>query len=159
LTANDPAFQPGFEAEDTSVQAAIPLYGVYDLLDRAGDSPPQQEEFLTRIVIGALRDDAYEVWDKGSPLSQVRPDAPPLFVIHGSIDTFTNHEQAHAFVDALRAVSNNPVAYAELPGAQHSFDVLPTVRTAATVGAIDRFLAFVRSAIPERTSLAAGSLR
>jgi acetyl esterase/lipase len=159
LTANDPAFQPGFEAEDTSVQAAVPLYGVYDLLDRAGDSPPQQEEFLTRIVIGASPDDAYDVWDKGSPLSHVRPDAPPLFVIHGSIDTFTNHEQARAFADALRAVSANPVAYAELPGAQHSFDVLPTVRTAAMVAAIDRFLAFVRSTIPEKTSLAAGSLR
>jgi acetyl esterase/lipase len=145
LTANDPVFQPGFEDADTSVQAAIPLYGVYDLLDRAGDSPPQQEEFLTRIVIGAPQHEAHDVWDQGSPLSQIRPDAPPIFVIHGSIDTFTNHEQARAFADALRDVSRNPVVYAELPGAQHSFDVMPSARTAATVQAIDRFLAFVRS--------------
>ena len=40
LTANDPVFQPGFEDEDTSVQAAVPLYGVYDLLDRAGELAP-----------------------------------------------------------------------------------------------------------------------
>ncbi|MGO9158790.1 alpha/beta hydrolase fold domain-containing protein [Mycobacterium sp.] len=145
LTANDPVFQPGFEDADTSVRAAVPLYGVYDLLDRAGDSPAQQEEFLSRIVIGAPQHEAYEVWDQGSPLSQLRPDAPPIFVIHGGIDTFTNHEQARAFADALRAVSRNPVAYAELPGAQHSFDVLPTARTAATVEAIDRFLTFVRN--------------
>jgi acetyl esterase/lipase len=145
LTANDPIFQPGFEAADTSVRAAVALYGVYDLLDRAGDSPPQQEEFLSRVVIGAPQQEAYEIWDQGSPLSHVRPDAPPIFLIHGSIDTFTNYEQARAFADALRTVSRNPVVYAELPGAQHCFDVMPTARTAATVEAIDRFLTFVRS--------------
>lgn len=159
MTVNDPVFQPGFEEVDTSVRAAIPLYGVYDLLDRAGDSPPEQEEFLTKIVIGASQHEAYEVWDQGSPLSQVRADAPPIFVIHGSIDTFTNHEQARAFTDALREVSRNPVAYVELPGAQHSFDVMPTARTAATVQAIDRFLTFVRSTTCEKTMAAAGFAR
>ena len=156
VTVNDPVYQPGFEDADTSVRAAVPLYGVYDLLDRAGDSPPEQEEFLTRIVIGASQDEAYEVWDQGSPLSQVRPEAAPIFVIHGSIDTFTNHEQARAFTHALREVSNNPVAYAELPGAQHSFDTVPTARTAATVEAIDRFLTFVRSTTYEKTMATAG---
>jgi acetyl esterase/lipase len=33
LTANDPDFQPGFEHVDTSVAAAVPFYGVYDLVD------------------------------------------------------------------------------------------------------------------------------
>ena len=159
LTANDPVFQPGFEDADTSVQAAVPLYGVYDLLDRAGDSPPQQEEFLSRIVIGAPQHEAYEVWEQGSPLSRLRSDAPPIFVIHGSIDTFTNHEQARAFAGALREVSRNPVVYAELPGAQHSFDVMPSARTAATVEAIDRFLTFVRSTTSERTTVASGAPR
>lgn len=159
LTANNPVFQPGFEDADTSVQAAIPLYGVYDLLDRAGDSPPQQEEFLTRVVIGAPQHEAYEVWDQGSPLSHVQRDAPPVFVLHGSIDTFTNHEQARAFTEALREVSRNPVVYAELPGAQHSFDVMPCARTAATVEAIDRFLTFVRVTTSEPTTLSAPAHR
>ncbi len=157
LTVNDPVFQPGFEDADTTVRAAVPLYGVYDLLDRAGDSPRQQEEFLSKIVIGAPQHEAYEVWDQGSPLSQIRADAPPMFVIHGSIDTFTNHEQAGAFVEALREISHNPVAYAELPGAQHSFDVMPSARTAATVEAIDRFLTFVRFTACEKVTVAAGS--
>ena len=30
LTPNDPAFQPGFETNDTKVQAAVPFYGVFD---------------------------------------------------------------------------------------------------------------------------------
>jgi acetyl esterase/lipase len=148
LSSNDPVFQPGFEEADTSIQAAVPLYGVYDLLDRAGDSPVQQEPFLTRILIGASREDAYEIWDKGSPLSWIRLDAPPVFVIHGGMDTFTNPSQARAFTSALRQVSESPVAYAELPGAQHSFDVLPSVRTAAAVAAIDEFLSWC--ALPNR---------
>ena len=49
LTQNDPAFQPGFEDADTSVQAAVPFYGVYDLTDREGDYPksalPEQYSF------------------------------------------------------------------------------------------------------------------
>ena len=55
LTVNDPVFQPGFEDADTSVRAGVPLYGVYDLLDRAGDSPPEQEEFLTESSSGHRR--------------------------------------------------------------------------------------------------------
>ncbi|MGH3557016.1 MAG: alpha/beta hydrolase fold domain-containing protein [Mycobacterium sp.] len=144
LSASDPVFQPGFESANTAVQAAVPLYGVYDLLDRAGDSPAEQEEFLRRVVIGESSQDAYDVWDKGSPLSWVSADAPPLFVIHGGIDTVTNPEQARAFATALRRVSRNPVAYAELPGAQHAFDWLPSIRTKATVEAIDRFASYVR---------------
>ena len=31
LTAGDPAFQPGFEDVDCSVDACVPMYGVYDM--------------------------------------------------------------------------------------------------------------------------------
>ena len=36
LTPNDPEWQPGFEDVDTSVQVAIPHYGVYDLAGATG---------------------------------------------------------------------------------------------------------------------------
>ena len=36
LTAGDPEFQPGFEDADTSVQAAVPFYGVYDFAGSTG---------------------------------------------------------------------------------------------------------------------------
>ena len=45
----------------------------------------------------------------------------------------------------LRQASNEPVVYAELPRAQHAFDIISSVRTSATVEAVDRFLAFVRT--------------
>jgi hypothetical protein len=40
----------------------------------------------------------------------------------------------------LRAVSHEPVAYAELPLAQHAFDVLASLRCQATTSAVGDFL-------------------
>jgi hypothetical protein len=37
------------------------------------------------------------------------------------------------------------VAYAELPGTQHAFDVFPSIRTAHVIRAIERFLDWVHS--------------
>jgi acetyl esterase/lipase len=143
LTPNEPVFQPGFESADTSVIAAVPFYGLYDLLDRAHQAPAEQEAFLTRVVIGKSRHEAPEIWDQGSPMSWLRSDAPPFFILHGAIDTMTLPTQARTFAEGLREVSCQPVAYAELPGAQHMFDSFPTVRGAAAVAAVDRFLSHV----------------
>jgi acetyl esterase/lipase len=145
LTASEPVFQPGFEEADTSVAAAVPFYGVYDLLDRAGQAPPEQEAFLTRVVIGQSRMEAPAAWHHGSPMSWLRPEAPPFFVLHGDIDTLAFPTQARTFADELRRVSREPVVYAELPGAQHMWEAVPTVRTAATVAAVDRFLSYVHA--------------
>ena len=50
--------------------------------------------------------------------------APPFMVIHGTNDSLVPIEQARAFSELLRKTSTNPVVFAELPGAQHAFDVL-----------------------------------
>lgn len=67
-----------------------------------------------------------------------------MFVLHGRCDTFTSPVQARRFADELRLVSSSPVVHAELPGAHHAWDVLPSLRTAHTVRAIERFLTSVR---------------
>ena len=54
-------------------------------------------------------------------------------------------EQARSFVSMLRGVSKQPVAYAELPGAQHAFEIFPSIRASAAAHAVERFLAVVRS--------------
>ena len=41
---------------------------------------------------------------------------------------------------ALEAVSESPVRYVELPGAEHAFDIFPSLRTARVVEGIERFL-------------------
>ena len=120
LTPNDPIFQPGFESADTSVTAAISLYGYYG-------------------PVGA--DNALP----SSPVAYVRTDAPPFFVAHGAKDTLVLVDDARVFVERLRSASANPVVYAELPGAQHTFDLFHSLRFEAVVDAIEAFAAWVRT--------------
>ncbi len=144
LTPGDPEYQPGFEDADTSVQAAVPHYGVYDFAGAIGTRRSRQlrDLFLgPRVLFKDPRTGLTE-FEKASPLARVRADAPPFFVIHGSSDSLVEVAQARAFVEALRAVSRQPVAYAELPGTQHAFDVFPSIRSAHVVRGVDRFLRF-----------------
>jgi acetyl esterase/lipase len=119
LTPNDPAFQPGFEDADTSVTAAIGLNGWYGTYYGQGGA--------------------------SSPLAHVRPDAPPFFIAHGDHDTVAPVETARHFANTLASVSTNPVVYAELPGAQHAFDLFHSLRFEMVVDAVEAFAAWVRS--------------
>jgi acetyl esterase/lipase len=145
LSPNEPEWQPGFEEAETSVVAAVPFYGVYDWTNRDGTGMADMEDFLGRTVLKSRIDDDRATWDKASTMSWVGPDAPPFMVVHGSNDTLVPVEQARSFVAMLRAESKQPVVYAELPGAQHAFEVFDSRRTLATVGAAHRFLAAVRA--------------
>ncbi|MEQ6900717.1 alpha/beta hydrolase [Nocardioides sp. YIM 152588] len=142
VTPNDPAFQPGFEDADTSVQAAVPHYGVYDLAGATGIPRVLQtrDRFLAPKVMQCTFTEAREVFEDASPLLRVTEDAPDFFVLHGASDTLVDVGQARAFVDTLRKVSHRSVVYAELPGAQHGFDIFPSIRSAHVVRAIDRYL-------------------
>jgi acetyl esterase/lipase len=146
LTANDPAFQPGFEEVDTSVAACVPFYGVYDFLDRHGArGSASMLPFLERVVMKCSPAEHRERWDHASPIANVHAGAPPFFVIHGTHDALAYVEEARHFVAALRAASRNPVVYAELPGAQHAFDTFHSRRSAHAVDAVTCFLEYVRA--------------
>jgi acetyl esterase/lipase len=145
LTPGLPAYQPAFEDADTSVAAAVPFYGVYDFTGRDGTANRGLEWLLAEHVFKTTLDDDRANWDLASPVSHVGPDAPPFFVLHGTNDTLVPVESARSFAAALAGASRNPVAFAELPRAQHAFDVLPSIRAHHTVHAVERFLAVVRS--------------
>jgi acetyl esterase/lipase len=145
LTPGHRPYQPGFEEADTSVAAAVPLYGVYDFTNRDGSAGRALVPFLERQVMHSRLADDRGSWDEASPMSHVRPDGPPFFVLHGANDVLVPVEHARSFVRALRGASRNAVVYAELPRAQHAFDLLPSVRAHHAVCAIERFLAVVRS--------------
>ncbi|MCB1687873.1 MAG: alpha/beta hydrolase [Halioglobus sp.] len=141
LTPNRAEWQPGFEDVDTTVQAAVPIYGVYDFRDRHGiRGEMSMDSMISEKVIQCSQEENPELWDAGSPLSHVSENAPPMFVIQGTHDTLVWVEEARVFVDALQSVSTEPVAYAELPGGQHAFEVFHSVRTDHTVNAIGHFL-------------------
>lgn len=145
LTQNDPQFQPGFEEADTSVQAAVPFYGVYDLTDRDGNYNSTFVRLMTDVVMGVGLEHSPEAWSAYSPLDRITADAPPMFVIHGDKDVLVPVEIARSFVRELRSVSTSPVVYAELRGAQHAFEIFPSFRTVHTVEYVERFLHHVHS--------------
>jgi acetyl esterase/lipase len=145
LTPGITGFQPGFEDADTSVQAAVPMYGVYDVTNRDRTGRSDMEELLSRAVFKAQLADAREVWEQASPMSWVAPDSPPFFITHGANDTLVPVEHARSFTRMLSEASDQPVVYAELPRAQHAFDLFSSVRTLHTLRAIDRFLAVIRT--------------
>lgn len=145
LTPNDPEYQPGFEGADTSVAACVPFYGVYDFTNRGGVGRRDMQAFLARVVIKRRFDEARDLFERASPMSRVGPHAPPFFVIHGTHDSLVPVEQARLFVDLLRHASRRPVAYAELPGAQHAFEVFASMRASHVVRGVGRFLEHVRA--------------
>lgn len=120
LTANNPMLQPGFEGHDTSITAGIGMYGYYGPVSRSGELP-------------------------STPLAYDARQAPPFLVLHGSIDTLTPVQGASELVARMRSTSTNPVVYAELPGAQHSFDMFHSIRFEAVVDGIEAFAAWVRT--------------
>jgi len=115
LTPNDARFQPGFEQADTSVTAAVSLYGYYGSYHSGADAI------------------------SSAPSAYIHTEAPPFFVVHGDRDTLVIVEDARAFVDELWGTSTSPVVYAELPGAQHTFDLFRSPRFERVVDGIETF--------------------
>lgn len=80
----------------------------------------------------------------------VDPEAPPFFVLHGSHDFLVPPAESRQFVAALRAVSAQPVLYAELPGATHGFDVIHSLRSRHVVHGIGKYLGGIHLAQKSR---------
>lgn len=114
LTAGDPEYQPGFAELDTSLAGVVGLYGYYGRLGPATK-------------------------DVSDPARLPAAGAPPVALIHGTIDTYTPVRGSRRLVKHLRSESSNPVVYAELPGAQHGFDAVRTPRYLAVVDAVAQF--------------------
>jgi acetyl esterase/lipase len=141
LTSDDRALQPGFEDADTSVAAAVPFYGVYDMLDtETVYYEGLRSWLLEQVVIKRRRDDDPEAFRAVSPTHRVHPGAPPFLIFHGEHDSLVPVDDARTFARRLTEVSRSEVLYVELPGAEHAFDLFPSARTAHVVEGIERFL-------------------
>ena len=116
LTADDPLLQPAFEDVDTRVAAAVVLYG----------------------YLGGYYGQAHGQQPVSHPLDLPVEGAPPILVLHGDTDNWVPVSQARDLVAHLRTGSPSAVAYAELPGAQHGFDVFASPRFRAVVDGIEQ---------------------
>jgi acetyl esterase/lipase len=142
LTPNDPQFQPGFESADTTVQAAVPYYGIYDFTD-FDNLHEMVLPFLEQFVIKTRYADEPEKFRAASPISYVNREAPPFFVLAGEKDPLAPTGQAKAFCAALHGAGAGTVAFAELANAHHAWDITPTVRSRLTARSVADFLGVV----------------
>ena len=139
LTPGDRSLQPGFEDADTSVMAAVPFYGLYDL--SATDLYARYRDWLfEKVVLKASIEDEPGLYRDVSPTHRVTDESPPFLIFHGDQDTLVPVEDARAFTKRLEEISRNAVLYVEMPGAEHAFDIFPSLRTARVVECIERFL-------------------
>ncbi len=146
LTPNDPEYQPGFEAADTHVDGCIALYGIYDFHDRNGAAANAGlGQLLARFVMKASRVAAKDAYTKASPIDRIHAGAPPFFLVHGDGDTLAPVQQARDFYAAFRARARAPIGYAEIPGAQHAFEIFPSIRTAHLLQGVGRFASHLRA--------------
>ena len=136
LTANDPALQPGFDEDDTGTAGCIALYGVYDFVDASGSATPTSGASWSGVCSSSFEGESLAA---ASPIGRVGEDAPPFLVVHGRNDVLVPVATARAFVATLREHSTKPVAYAELPLAQHAFDNFWSPRSVYLVHAVERF--------------------
>lgn len=81
------------------------------------------------------REDAAPV----KPADLVNRQSPPVLIASGAQDTLVPSQYTTELVSRLRSESLNPVIYVELPGAQHSFDLVHSIRTEALVDGIEAF--------------------
>lgn len=146
LSANHPEFQPGDEDKDTTVQGAVPFYGVYDFTDSQG---LHHHDNLTRhleenvMKLGLSGNEA--LYQDASPYFHISEDAPPTMMVHGDMDTLVPVACGRVFSEELKRVSSNPVVYLECKGAQHAFDMFPSVRSEHVKHGVEKFLTWTYS--------------
>jgi acetyl esterase/lipase len=151
LTPNDPEYQPGFEEVDTRVQGCIPFYGVFDFTGEQSHWPHGGlDETVERVVVKRSRQDDPAAFRSASPLHRVNPAAPPFLLIHGTADSLVPIEESRVFHRALGEATGGGAALAEIPGAQHAFELFASLRAEMVRGAVERFLARLRSQHLER---------
>ncbi|MDX2378868.1 MAG: alpha/beta hydrolase [Acidimicrobiia bacterium] len=139
LAALDPESAP-------LIKACVPIYGVYDFTDHLNiRGYARMRPFLERMVMPMKQADDPDFWQQMSPIFRVDAAAAPFFIVQGALDVLAWREEAQAFTEALSAVSQPSVSYAELPGTQHTFELFNSVRSTATVDAIVAFCADVHS--------------
>jgi acetyl esterase/lipase len=153
LTQNDPAYQPGFADIDTTVSAAIPMYGAYDMVEtftafgsRIGR---KIAGWVGAVVLGTTPDRDPGAFVDASPVAHVDPSdaATPFLVVHGTVDNLVPVEQARRFAARLRDVGCD-VTYVELQGAPHAFDVFHSSWQHASTTGIEWWL---HSVVPVTT--------
>lgn len=116
------------------IRAAVPVYPPTDLLSMDAQMLPGTLQEFTRFpgspyghddpesaesrLLGGPLQERPELARRASPLTYVRPDAPPFLILHGKADRIVPYRQGELFYDAL-AQAGADVELITLPYADH----------------------------------------
>ncbi len=135
LTSHDLTFQPGFENVNTSVNACVSLYGVYDLTKQS----TKGIELLAQLLLAKSNKRDPSSFQAASPIHLVHEQTPAMFVIHGAIDNLVPAAMAKRFAAKCERYSKEDVIHCELPLAHHGFDQFAGKRSKVVSRAIFSF--------------------
>jgi acetyl esterase/lipase len=144
-------WQAGFEGADTAVQGVLALYPVVDFTNRHGiRQQDRMDDFISRRIIQQTREAAPTVFEDGSPISWIHrtgvaADAPPFCIVQGTHDSLVWVEEVRRFVAEFSPLTTAPLVYAELPRAQHGFEMFHSPRTSHYLNAAASWLEWVRA--------------
>lgn len=123
----DPAAADPVDRESSAIQAAAVFFPVTDLLN-LGDSTENPGDGGPPIhYVEAFRPNALHLptWKVTggdlSPIDHVRPDLPPVFIIHGDADTLVPVDQSTRFVERARQAGAPEVELIIKPGKPHGW--------------------------------------
>jgi len=163
LTPNDPAYQPGFESVDTSVQGCVNLYGVMDFTDTdesymAFSPNGKFRKFIEKIVMKQKLSENLDIYKKASPYWRLHDSEtiPRIMTVHGTNDTLVPFQSAKTFNKLLSKIRlqnllgdsvevdeklmskylNTTDVFVQLPGAHHAFNFVLSPRSLALADAV-----------------------
>lgn len=131
---------PRMRTDAARLRAVASLYPPTDLiaLDRA-----EQRAGIARIVrdfVGTEPDEAPDRWRAASPIEQIHPALPPIFILQGTRDLLVPASQATRFAERL-AAAGAPHRLEIVDGGLHGFDrIAPDARAIALIGEVREFL-------------------
>jgi len=137
LSTIDHRFDESLKDKDLRVQGCVPFYGIYDLLDEKKLQKSVGLEIVMRkSIVKQRKEEAPDLYRIMSPINHISKHAPPFLIIHGNKDTLTSFDEARYFSNKLRSVSGQQVSFAAIDGAQHAFDIFPSLRCDIVVAGI-----------------------
>lgn len=151
LTPGHGDWQEGFDGVDTAVQGVLAMYPVVDLTNRHGiRQQDRMDSFITRRIVQQTREVVPHVFEDGSPAAWIHREgvaaaAPPFCIVQGTHDSLVWVEEVRRFVAEFSPLTSHPLVYAELPRAQHAFEILHSPRTSHFLNAAGVWLEWVRA--------------
>jgi acetyl esterase/lipase len=157
LTQNDPRYQPGFADSDTSVTAAIPMYGAYDLAEIFGRFGTgfggRVVGRIGALVMGVTPQQDLTPYVDASPIAHVSKDTatvppPPSRSLDGGVPAVALRDARHSTPPPSRSLDGGAPAVA-LRDARHSTPFLVvhgTLDNLVPISQARRFVAALRDA-------------